>query len=132
MKRPANSSSARLLFTGQIRGNPFFQTLQSGNNLVASPFPVTLSPRQRGLLDPASGFVASTNVNLADQVQLYQNNNFRIFYLLDHPTLPDIWRELIPSSPNYNDLLIFNPTEAMFIRRNRASMSHQVPLPWSP
>ncbi len=132
VKRPANSSSARLLFTGQIRGNPFFQTLQSGNNLVASPFPVTLSPRQRGLLDPASGFVASTNVNLADQVQLYQNNNFRIFYLLDHPTLPDMWRELIPSSPNYNDSLIFSPVEAMFIRRNRASMSYQVPLPWSP
>jgi len=132
VKRPANASTARLVLTGQVRANAFVQSLQSGNNFVASPFPVALSPRQRGLLDPGFGFVASTNINLADQVQLYQNNNFRIFYLLDHPSLPDLWRELIPSSPNYNDVLIFSPTEAMFIRRNQASINYKIPLPWSP
>lgn len=132
VKRPANSPTARLVFTGQVRGNAFVQSLQSGSNLVASPFPVAMSPRQRGLLDPGFGFVASTNVNVADQLQLYQNNSFRIFYLLDHPTLPDLWRELIPNSPNYNDLLILNPVEAMLIRKNQASINYTIPLPWAP
>lgn len=130
--RPANSPNIRLIFTGQVRGNAFVQSLQSGNNLVASPFPVAMSPRQRGLLDPRSGFVASTNANLADQVLLYQNNSFRLFYLFDHQTLPDLWSEDIPSSPNYNDLFILSPNEAMFIRKNQASISYTIPLPWVP
>lgn len=132
VKRPANVSTARLLLTGQVRANAFVQPLQPGVNLAGSAFPLPLTPRQRGLLDPAASFVASTNLNAADQFQIYQSNAFRVFYLLDHPTQVDQWRESVPSSPNYNDLQIFTPSEAVFLRRNQASPAFAIPLPWTP
>ncbi|MEO5917754.1 MAG: PQQ-dependent sugar dehydrogenase [Luteolibacter sp.] len=132
VKRGANVTTARLVLTGQVRANPFAQVLQSGVNLVSSPFPIPLTPRQRGTLDPSSAFVASTNINAADQFQLYQNGAFRVFYLLDHPTQADQWREVISGSPNYNDLPIFSPVEAAFFRRNQASPGYRIPLAWPP
>lgn len=132
VKRPANVATARLVLTGQVRANAFIQPLQPGVNLTGPAFPLPLTPRQRGLLDPAALFVASTNLNAADQFQLYQANAFRVFYLLDHPTQVDQWRESIPSSPNYNDLQTFRPDEAVLIRRNQASPGYRIPLPWTP
>ena len=132
MKRPSSAANARILLTGQVRGNPFAQPLQEGVNLVSSPFPVPLTPRKRGMLDPASAFQASTNLNAADQFQVYQNGLFRVFYFLDHPTQVDQWREVISGSPNYNDLPLFNPTEATFFKRIQASPGYLIPLVWTP
>jgi hypothetical protein len=101
-------------------------------NLVSSPFPLPLTPRQRGLLAPSAAFSASTNLNAADQFHLHQSGAFRIFYLLDHPSQPDFWREAIPSSPNSNDTLLFAPTEAVFLKRSTTSPSHSVSPPWNP
>jgi hypothetical protein len=117
---------------GQVRANPFIQPLQSGVNLVSSPFPTVLTPRQRGLLDPAAGFLASTNLNAADQFQLYQSGAFRVFYLLDHPTLVDQWREAVSGSPNYNDIPAIEPTNAIFLKRNQASPNYVIPSSWNP
>ncbi len=132
VKRVPNAVTTRLLLTGQVRANPFVQNLQEGLNLVASPFPLTLTPRQRGALDSSAAFVASTNLNAADQFQIYQDGAFRVFYLLDHPTQVDQWREVMSGSPNYNDRLLFKPTEAAFFKRNQSSPSYRVPLSWSP
>jgi YVTN family beta-propeller protein len=132
LKRPASVASTRLLMKGQVRANPFIQPLQSGVNLVSSPFPSALTPRQRGLLDPAAGFLASTNLNAADQFQLYQSGAFRVFYLLDHPTLADQWREAVSGSPNYNDIPAIEPTNAIFLKRNQASPNYVIPSSWNP
>lgn len=132
VKRVSNAATARLLLTGQVRANPFVQPLKAGMNLLASPFPVPLTPRQRWILDPSATFAASTNLNAADQFQLYQNGAFRVFYLLDHPTQADQWREVMAGSPNYNDLPVFKPAEAVFFRRNQASPGYRIPLGWSP
>lgn len=132
VKRPSAAPSSRLLLRGQVRANPFVQPLQPGINLVSSPIPVAHSPRQRGLLDPAAPFAASTNLNAADQFQLYQSGAFRVFYLLDHPTLENPWREVIPGSPNHNDLPVFSPVEAVFLKKNQASPAYRIPLTWSP
>jgi uncharacterized repeat protein (TIGR03806 family) len=132
LKRPPGSATARLVLRGQVRGNPFSQPLKRGVNLVASPFPLDLTPRQRGLLNPAAGFKASTNINSADQFHIYQNNAFRVFYLLDHPTLPDPWRETVPGSPDYSDSPILKATDAVFLKRDIPSNSYVIPLPWNP
>lgn len=132
VKRPAGAPTTRILLQGQVRANGFFRSLQSGVNLVSSPFPLPLTPRQNGFNDPVAGFVASTNLNAADQFQLYQTGAFRVFYLLDHPTQPDPWREAVPGSPDYSDTPIFIPSNAAFLRRNHSSHSNFVPLPWSP
>ncbi len=131
VKRVANAVTARLLLTGQVRANPFVQGLRDGINLVSSPFPIDLTPRQRGALDTSAAFVASTNLNAADQFHLYQDGAFRVFYLLDHPTQVDQWREVISGSPNNNDLPLFKPTEAVFFKRNQASPGYRIPLAWS-
>jgi len=131
-KRPSAAPSSRLVFRGQVRANPFVQPLQAGLNLTASPFPLVASPASIGLTDPLFAFKASTKVEEADQFLLYQNNAFRVFYFLDHPTLADRWREVVPSSPNYNDSLIFNPTEAIVFKRINASPGYRIPLRWSP
>ena len=132
VKRPAGAAAVRMTHVGQVRANPFAHPLFAGVNLAASPFPLPLSPRQAGLLDPSSGFIASTNLNAADQFHLHQSGAFRIFYLLDHPSLPDFWREAIASSPNSNDAPLFAPTEAVFLKRSAAAPSHRVPVPWNP
>lgn len=132
VKRTAGLPAVRVVLTGQVRANPFAQKLQAGVNLLASPFPIPLTPRQRGILDPAAAFAASTNINAADQFQLYQNGAFRLFYLLDHPTQPDQWREVTSGSPNQNDLPVFSPVEAVFFRRNQASPGYRIPLGWPP
>jgi mono/diheme cytochrome c family protein len=132
VKRPAGSTQVKVLLQGQVRANGFFRSLQGGVNLVSSPFPLPLTPRQNGFNDSAAGFVASTNFNAADQFQLYQSGAFRVFYLLDHPTLPDPWRETVPGSPDYSDMPVFAPANAAFLRRNHPSQANFVPLPWSP
>lgn len=132
VKRPSGAPFVRKLLTGQVRANPFAQPLQPGVNLASSPFPLPLTPRQRGLLAPAAAFTASTNLNAADQFHLHQSGAFRIFYLLDHPSQPDFWREAVPSSANTNDTPLFAPTEAVFLKRSTASPFHSVPLPWNP
>lgn len=132
VKRPAGVPATRVLLRGQVRANLFQQPLHQGVNLTASPFPLALSPRQRGLCDPAAGFTASTNINHADQFQLHQSGAFRVFYLLNHPTLPDPWRETVPGSPDYSDLPVLQPADAVFLRRNQPSNLYQILLPWSP
>ncbi|MBX3743607.1 MAG: PQQ-dependent sugar dehydrogenase [Akkermansiaceae bacterium] len=132
VKRQAGVPTARIVLRGQVRANAFRQTLRQGVNLTASPFPLPMTPRQRGMCDPLAGFTASTNVGNADQFQIMRNGAFRIFYLLDHPTLADPWRETVPGSPDYSDNPIFAPTEAAFMKRNQASHLHLIPLPWNP
>jgi len=132
LKRPPAAPSSRLVMQGQVRANPFIQPLKAGLNLLGSPFPIAASPASRGLLDPLAAFVPSTAVELADQIHLYQNNAFRVFYFLDHPTLADQWREVIPNSPDSNGVSIFNPTEAAFFKRTNPSASYRVPLLWTP
>lgn len=132
VKRPAGVPTARIVLRGQVRANPFRHTLQRGINLAASPFPFDLTPRQRGLLDPVAGFKASTNINAADQFQLHENGAFRVFYLLDHPTLADPWRETVPGSPDYSDIPVLRAAEAVFLKRDQPSSSYQIPLPWNP
>lgn len=132
VKRTAGATAVKVLLQGQVRANGFFRPLQGGVNLVSSPFPLPMTPRQNGFNDPAAGFVASTNLNAADQFQLYQSGAFRVFYLLDHPTQPDPWREAVPGSPDYSDVPVFAPVNAAFLRRNHPSQSNFVPLPWSP
>lgn len=132
LKRPTGAAAIRLLMKGQVRANPFVQPLQRGVNLVSSPFPTPLSPRQRGLLDPAAGFLASTNLNAADQFQLYQSGAFRVFYLLDHPTLADQWREAVAGSPNHNDNPLIEPTSAIFLKRTQATQNYVIPRSWNP
>jgi len=128
LKRSSGVASSRLLFTGQVRTNPFAEYRRLGLSLASSPFPLPLTPRQRGLIDST----ASTNINAADQFQLYQSGAFRLFYFLDHPTQVDQWREVVPSSPNYNDLPVFAPLEATFLKRNQASPPGIIPLAWPP
>jgi len=132
LKRPPAAPSSRLVMQGQVRANPFIQPLKAGLNLLGSPFPIAASPASRGLLDPLAAFVPSTAVEQADQIHLYQNNAFRVFYFLDHPTLADQWREVIPNSPDSNGVSIFNPTEAAFFKRTNPSASYRVPLLWTP
>lgn len=132
VKRPAGATPIHTVFTGQVRANDFVRPLFEGVNLVAPPFPLPASPRDLGLLDPSAGFTASTNLNAADQFLLYQFNLFRIFYLLDHPSEPDYWREAVPASPNANDLLLFHPDEGVFLKRSSAAAEFTVPSPWTP
>jgi DNA-binding beta-propeller fold protein YncE len=132
LKRPAGAAPVRLILTGQVRGNDFIQPLRRGVNLLASPFPVAMSPRQRGMLDVASGWRASTNLNSADQFQIYQGGAFRIFYLLDHPTQADQWREAVGGSPNYNDVRILDAAQGLFIKRGEERLTHRVSAPWGP
>jgi hypothetical protein len=132
LKRPAGAAPVRLILTGQVRGNDFIQPLRGGVNLLASPFPVAMSPRQRGMLDVASGWRASTNLNSADQFQIYQGGAFRIFYLLDHPTQADQWREAVGGSPNYNDVRILDAAQGLFIKRGEERLTHRVSAPWGP
>lgn len=132
LKRAPNAPPAKLLLTGQVRANPFHQPLHPGINLIANPFPVPLSPRQLAMNDPASGYFPSTNANAADQFQLYQSGAFRIFYLLDHPSLPDPWRETVPGSPDYSDNKLFKPAESVFIKRSSAAPTYRIPAPWFP
>lgn len=130
LKRGAQVAASKLLFTGQVRSNPFVQPLGSGITLVSSPFPVALSPRQRGLAN--GSFTASTNLNAADQFLLLDQGAFRIFYLLDHPSQPDFWRETVASSPNANDLPLFQSDGAAFIRKQVPLADHQLSPPWPP
>ena len=132
VKRPPGVPTARIVLRGQVRGNPLRIPLQHGINLTASPFPLDLTPRQRGFLDPAAAFKASTNINAADQFYIYQNNTFRVFYLLDHPTLADPWRETVPGSPDYSDSAILKATDAVFLKRDMPSNSYVIPVAWTP
>ncbi len=131
-KRPPGAPAAKLVLTGQVRANPYVRKLHPGVNLLASPFPVPLSPRQSGLLDPSALFTSSTNFAAADQFYLHQGGAFRIFYLLDHPSLPDYWRETIASSPDSNDIPLFAPAEAAFLKRSASSPPYAIPAPWTP
>jgi YVTN family beta-propeller protein len=132
LKRPGSAPATRLLLRGQVRANPFIQPLQRGINLVASPFPTPLSPQSRGLMNPSLSFLASTNINVADQFQLYQSGAFRLFYLLDHPTEVNQWRETVPGSPNYNNRIIFEPTYSVFLKRNQPALNYLIPRSWNP
>lgn len=132
VKRSLDAEPVRVVYSGQVRANPFVQKLPAGVTLAASGFPVPLDPRSRGMLDPAANFIASTNLNAADQFQLYENGRFRLFYLLNHPAEGHQWRESVPSSPVFNDVPIFSPTEAVFFKRNQMSPVYRIPTVWSP
>ena len=132
LKRPLSAPSTRLLLRGQVRANPFIQPLQRGINLVASPFPIPLTPQSRGLVNATPSFLASTNINTADQFQLYQSGAFRLFYFLDHPTDMDQWRETVPGSPNYNDRPVFEPTYSTFLKRSQPALNYFIPRSWTP
>ncbi len=130
VKRPAGVPPLRLVVAGQVRANAFVQPLSVGRNFAGQPFPLPMTPRQRGLLD--GGFYASTNLSAADQFHLLENGVFRIFYLLDHPSQPDPWREAIAGSPDHGDSPLFRPDAAAFFRVKDPHPFLSISPPWSP
>jgi uncharacterized repeat protein (TIGR03806 family) len=132
VKRPSGVAAARVLATGQVRGNAFRQPMATGLQLVGTGFALPMTPRQRGLLDAGALPAASTNLNAADQFHLLRSGAFRIFYLLDHPTLEDQWRESVAGSGNQNDIFHFSPDEAAFLLRRAPAPLHRIPAPWIP
>lgn len=132
VKRPSGVAAARVFSTGQVRANAFRQPMATGLQLLGTGFPLPMTARQRGLLDAGAVPTASTNLNGADQFHLLRSGAFRIFYLLDHPTMEDQWRESVAGSGNQNDIIHFAPDEAAFLLRRAPAALHQIPAPWTP
>lgn len=127
VKRPGGSGSSRILLSGQVRSHPFAQPLRAGVNLVGLPFIAPMSPRQRGLVGGA--FHASTDLAQADQFHLLESQAFRIFYLLDHPTQTDPWREAAAGGTNFNDVPLFAPDRATFFRLKAGLPAYRISPP---
>jgi YVTN family beta-propeller protein len=65
-------STARSLFiTGRVRTTPFAIRVSEGNQFLTAPWPLAASPNSLAML---TGFLASTNPNTADTVQLWKGD----------------------------------------------------------
>lgn len=64
------SASNTLVMTGVVRTGAFVQKLAAGNNLIANPWPLSLSPEAAGLT-AANGFTTSRSTTKADKIQVW-------------------------------------------------------------
>jgi hypothetical protein len=69
--KPALSTPRNLFITGRVRTTPFAIRVAEGNQFLTAPWPLAASPNSLAML---TGFLASTNPNTADTLQLWKGD----------------------------------------------------------
>lgn len=122
-----NPTPVTLTWHGGIRQNSFVQPLVAGLNLVAEPLPLASSPMERALTY-ANGVTGSTIASSADQVLLPTGSGYQTYFLLRNSTGSlEQWTLIGGGSTSHNDTKLFNPTTAVFIRKNLADPDYSIP-----
>lgn len=120
-------SSVTLNWGGAIRRNTFAQPLVAGLNLIAEPFPVASSPADRAMTH-ANGMTGATTLPSSDQVVVYNGSGYDTYYLLRNPSGSiEQWTLVGGGSTNRNTSKIFDPTQAVYIRKILADPDYITP-----
>lgn len=117
-----------LVISGNVRLNAFAQNLESGLQLVSTPFPIPLSPNMLGA-SSANGWVGNNNPSLADNIAVFDpvTNGYITYFLRGDGVT---WR--IAGSPtNVSDEAFMLPNQSFFIIRNNPDNFLFLP-PFSP
>jgi hypothetical protein len=69
--KSALSTARNLFLTGRVRTTPFAIRVSEGNQFLTAPWPLAASPNSLAML---TGFLASTNPNTADTLQLWKGD----------------------------------------------------------
>ena len=129
LQRPPQSTPLTLTQIGMVRANKFRQILSTGYNLVASGYPVELTPAQRrtGL---NGGFRGSVNPSSSDQIQFWRGDieqdasEYESYFLLDAGPSShyQYWTSLRGTELiNYDNRPLFHPGRAAFILLRNAA-----------
>jgi hypothetical protein len=130
--RVGGSAPTVIQVQGYVRANAFIQPLPSGFSLAAEPHPLDRTPVSRAALPPVNGFAASTDIALADQIQVFDGTRFTTYFLLAHPVQGPVWRMVGGSSEVQNDNVIFRCDGALLIKKRTTDPNYRVPPPWTP
>ncbi|MCX6856130.1 MAG: PA14 domain-containing protein, partial [Verrucomicrobia bacterium] len=113
--------SQPFLQIGKVRVTPFARPLSLGYQLVANPWPLTLTPNTAGLT--SSAFQGSTLPSTADAMQTWGGdqtpslNSYTGYWLLQSSTqLPTWMANSITQSQSQNDMPILQSGRATFIQ----------------
>lgn len=104
-----------LISTGSVRMNSFALNLDSGLQLVSTPFPIPLSPAQIGATS-ANGWVGNNNPSLADNIAVFDptTNGYVSFFLRGDGVT---WRRA-GTTTNVTEDAFMLPNQSFFIIRN--------------
>uniref|UniRef100_UPI0037844BBC PA14 domain-containing protein n=1 Tax=Prosthecobacter sp. TaxID=1965333 RepID=UPI0037844BBC len=122
MLKIAATTPQPVLFAGSVRTTALARDLQPGYNLVANPWPIDTTPAAAGLTGP--GFVASTQVASADQLQLWSGDanaalsGYTGYWLFQMPGQPmPVWiSPLDPAQTSQNNTILLRAGRATFIK----------------
>lgn len=119
-----------LVISGQVRANPFYQTLIPGFNFVSEAYPITASFTTRDAFPDAFDF--DFDIGLADQVQVYNGTFFVTYFLSGGASTAKIWLFTSNLLNNQNDNEIFDFRRSVFIKKSNPTLDYRIPLSWTP
>jgi hypothetical protein len=119
MVKVAGTQTRTLLLTGEVRMEPFRRQLVTGNNFLANPWPVELTPVSAALL-VANGFTGTASPTSADQISIWGGDLGTagyISYWLANVSTYRYWTALSDANlTSVNNTLKLLPGRAYFIR----------------
>ena len=124
-----SSGAAKTVVTsGYIRTNAFAASLQTGNNLLALPWPLSASP-SKAHFTLADGFTGTGNQATADRIHRWSGGGFESFWLVNSGPSLHFWVSGTGGSLADLDESEFLPVGESFFLKVQASSNHLWAMP---
>ncbi|MFN0078819.1 MAG: TIGR02597 family protein [Prosthecobacter sp.] len=133
-----STTTVRLL--GEVRANGLRLSLQHGDNLIATGFPIPLAP-QHLQFQRSNGFMGSLSSQTADQINIWRGDDAAntpgyTSYFLAHDggqNNNEQWIRMGDNQfANQNSSALFGHGRAVFLRRRGTASVQFIPCPWTP
>ena len=131
------SGTLTLPTTGQVRGHDFVLPLQPGQNLVATPWPLSQSPLQRSMT-AAGGFIGAANAASADAISVWTGDatpgasGYSTYFLLQSGPIERWALQGDATLADRSSELLFIAARAVFIKSMPGMPALRLTCPWNP
>ena len=123
--------------TGQVRSSDFVLPLQPGQNLVATPWPLSQSPLQRAMT-VAGGYTGAANAANADAISVWAGDTtagasgYATYFLLQSGPIERWALQGDATLANRSNELLFISSRAVFIKSIPGMPALRLTCPWTP
>lgn len=120
-----------LTIAGEVRTNTFVQPIGQGTRLLATGFPVDMSPLQSGF-SAGSGFASSTFVGTADQIWTWTGSGVSTYWYRQNSSgTAKEWRNAWTGLTDHTASSFLNPFQGFFVKTLTEVAPVEVAKPYS-